>query len=204
MVLSDQDDLDWQQKLLAWDGNEMITSKEATVFDEFAACLYNVTNPEVGFAWDDPNMMATIFNNATVSGVGDDPACAYWNQTCLAYASSCFSNTLDKFPIRVPEWGSIPHFAVVMHLLPVPVEDDLFASVGGSEYTPNAAHSLGPRGPVLAGPSFRFISDLSGTVPTQMVLPGGESGVPTSVHYSDQLPYWASDETLDMDWSQFS
>ena len=66
--------------------------------------------------------MATIFNNAVSSGVGDDPACGLWNQTCVAYASSCFSQVLDNYPIRVPEWGSIPHFAVVVHILPVPVE----------------------------------------------------------------------------------
>ena len=82
--------------------------------------------------------------------------------------------------------------------------ENMYAAVGGSEYTPNAAHSIGPRGPVLAGPSMRFISDLSGQTPNQMVLPGGESGDPTSPHYSDQLPFWADVQTLDMDWNQFA
>ena len=101
----------------------------------------------------------------------------------------CFYNFSDDF----------------LHFINVFFKDNLFAAVGGSEYTPNAAHSIGnPRGPVLAGPSYRFISDLSGQVPTQMVLPGGESGVPNSAHYADQLPYWAKVETLDMDWNQFN
>ena len=99
----------------------MIDSKEATIFDDFAACLYNVTFHEVGFSWDDPYLMAQIFNNATASGTGDDPACGFWNTTCLSYASSCFSSTVAKYPIRVPEWGSLPHYAVVVHILPVPV-----------------------------------------------------------------------------------
>ena len=50
----------------------------------------------------------------------------------------------------------------------------------------------------------RYVADMSGQTPNQMVLPGGESGDPTSPHYSDQLPYWAQIETLDMDWNQFN
>merc|ERR1712100_209839 len=189
LQLVDSDDIDWQQKLLAWDGNELSSSKEGTIYIDFVHCLYNVTSLEVGFSWTNPNFIAHIFNNATVSGLGDDPACGYWNTTCLAYASSCFSSVVDQYPLRVPEYGSIPHYAVFPHILPVPVNENLFSSVGGSPYTPNAAHSIGgARGPVLAGPSMRYVADMSGQTPNQMVLPGGESGDPTSPHYSDQLP----------------
>ena len=80
-----------------------------------------------------------------------------------------------------------------------------FVSVGGSANTPNAAHSIGgARGPVLAGPSMRLIADMSGTVPNQMVLPMGESGVPSSPHYDDQLAAWAANQLYEVDWAMFS
>jgi acyl-homoserine lactone acylase PvdQ len=50
----------------------------------------------------------------------------------------------------------------------------------------------------------RFIADMSGDVPNQLVLPMGESGVPTSTYYSDQLKAWAENQLYDTDWSLFS
>lgn len=215
-----QSDLKWQEKLLSWDGNSLVSSQEATLFNEWTSCLYNVTFFELGFAWEDTYRTALVFNSAQITGEGDDASCSYWNQTCVAYSSSCFSSAISKFPVRVPPWGNVPHDAFFPHIAPVPfqgkpdrsqrpllttfLQDNLFVSVGGSGYTPNAAHASGIRGPVLAGPSLRFIADMSGQVPNQMVLPGGESGDPTSPHYRDQLPFWADIQTLDMDWSQFA
>jgi len=206
LVLTNSDDLNWQSKLLAWDGNELTTSKEATIFEDFSVCLGNVTFFEIGGSWNKPYFLAQVFNNATSSGAGDDLSCSMWNQTCLQYATSCFSSAVANYPIRVPEWGSLPHSATFLHLLPYPVEGyNRLVPVGGSAYTPNAAHSVGMiRGPVLAGPSMRLIADMSGTTPNQMILPMGESGVPTSPHYDDQLAMWAADQTVTVDWSLFS
>jgi acyl-homoserine lactone acylase PvdQ len=199
---SNQKDLTWQETLLGWDGNELYTSQEATLFEEFTSCLYNVTFYEIGYGWSDPYFGARVFNNATADGTGDDISCSYWNQTCLSYASYCFSLSVAKYPIRIPDFGALPHYAVFPHVLPFPAEGYSRAvSIGGSPYTPNAAHPIGPRGPILAGPSMRMISDMSGTVPNQIVLPMGESGVPTSPHYDDQLAAWAADQLYVMDWN---
>jgi len=202
LVLSDQKSLDWQQTLLGWDGNELTTSQEATLFEEFTDCLYNVTFYEIGYSWSDPYFGALVFNNATADGTGDDVACGYWNETCLTYASNCFAASVAKYPIRIPEFGAFPHYAAFPHLLPVPVQGYSRAvSVGGSPYTPNAAHPIAPRGPILAGPSMRMVSDMSGLVPNQIVLPMGESGVPSSPYYADQLATWAADQLYVMDWN---
>jgi acyl-homoserine lactone acylase PvdQ len=46
-----------------------------------------------------------------------------------------------------------------------------------------------------------MVSDMSGLVPNQIVLPMGESGVPSSPYYADQLATWAADQLYVMDWN---
>jgi len=45
---------------------------------------------------------------------------------------------------------------------------------------------------VLNGPSMRQITDLSDPSRSLSVLPGGESGIPASPHYADQMSLWLS------------
>lgn len=54
---------------------------------------------------------------------------------------------------------------------------------------------------IVGGPSVRLISDLSGTTPTQLIMPMGESGDPKSKHYDDMLEMWANLQYLTLDWN---
>ncbi len=47
---------------------------------------------------------------------------------------------------------------------------------------------------VLHGPSMRQITDLSAPERSLSVLPGGESGIPSSPHYADLTPLWLKGE----------
>jgi penicillin amidase len=47
---------------------------------------------------------------------------------------------------------------------------------------------------VVHGPSMRQIADLSSLERTLAVLPGGESGIPSSAHYADLMPLWLKGE----------
>ena len=95
------------------------------------------------------------------------------------------------------------HEAFFYHLMPLPVRYNRFTPVGGSEYTPNAAYSAAEvPGPVTAGPSMRFIADMSNSRPTKLILPLGESGDPTSPFYDNMLETWAAVEYLNVDWAR--
>ena len=59
---------------------------------------------------------------------------------------------------------------------------------GGNEVVNNTGFSIDSTGsyPVHFGPAMRRIIDLSHTDSSWSVLPSGQSGVPSSKHYSDQ------------------
>jgi penicillin amidase len=42
---------------------------------------------------------------------------------------------------------------------------------------------------ITLGPSARFITDMSDSL-VYMIIPGGENGDPTSLHFLDQLTLW--------------
>jgi len=192
------------QRVLAWDGVESVNSTEAPLFDSWLYCLYNVTFLEIGQSTNNPWMMSQWFNNAQTSGAGDDVSCSFWNQTCLEYASSCFSSAVNKYQ-NSPQWGDV-HYGFFLHLPPLPLRWNRKVPVGGSKYTPNAAtFTINIPGIqdelVVGGPSVRLIADLSGQTPNQMIMPMGESGVPTSDHYDDMLDLWSNLQYITLDWN---
>lgn len=205
LILTDATAKQVHQQLLHWNTQEGVDSTEAPVFERWVDCLYDVTTYEIGRSYSNSFLMAKIFNNATESGEGDDPSCAYWGVTCLQYASTCFEDVVDFYTgdgSALPKYGSV-HEAFFYHLMPLPVRYNRFVEVGGSEYTPNAAYSASEvPGPVTAGPSMRFIADMSNTRPTKLILPLGESGDPTSPYYSNMLETWAAVEYLNVDWGR--
>lgn len=206
LQLSSQPAEQRHSQLLAWNGDETTSSKEASTFENWVYCLWNVTSLTLdGAAIENPWLTAQWFNNASISGQGDDPICAPWGVTCLEYASQCFEQAVAETPSR--RYG-LDHLGVFIHLPPVPVQWNRVVPVGGDHYTPNACtftiHIPGvTQALVVGGPSVRFVSDLSGATPSQWVLPIGESGDPRSEHYDDQLNEWTKDKYYSMGWEVY-
>ena len=207
LQVSNPTDIEYKQKLLAWDGVESTISTMAPIFDSWLYCLYNVTFYEIGSDTRNPYLMKQWFSNPNPSGTGDDISCSYWNQTCSQYAASCFSSSVNYYveELGLPEWGSI-HQGFFLHIPPLPLRWNRLVPVGGSKYVPNAATFTVtvpgiPFEAIVGGPSVRLISDLSGTTPTQLIMPMGESGNPKSSHYDDMLSMWANLQYLNLDWT---
>jgi penicillin amidase len=53
----------------------------------------------------------------------------------------------------------------------------------GTAYSPRAATKH-------HGPAMRFVANLANWDESIMLIPGGQSGQPGSIHYTDQFPYW--------------
>lgn len=189
-------------QVLQWDGIESKSSTEAALWEYWQNCLYNVTFYETGAATVNPWIAAVIFNNATE--YGGDVSCQYWDMSCQEYASYCFQAAVDAYVPLLP-YG-IQHIALFPHIPPVPLDWNRVAEVGGDKWTPNACtFTINIPGlretPVLGGPSFRLIADMSGQTPTQMIIPMGESGDPNSPHYDDMLKTWDNVEYYTLDWN---
>ena len=67
-----------------------------------------------------------------------------------------------------------------------------FESEGSSTTVNNGEYSFSAPFNRVVGPSFRRIVDLSNMNNTQFILPTGQSGLPTSLHYSDQAELYNS------------
>ena len=67
-----------------------------------------------------------------------------------------------------------------------------FESQGSSTTLNNGEYSLSAPFNRVVGPSFRRIVDLSNMNNTLFILPTGQSGLPTSLHYSDQAELYNS------------
>jgi penicillin amidase len=63
--------------------------------------------------------------------------------------------------------------------------------VPGTAYTVNPGSNVGRVG---GGASYRLIVDLADTERSIGVFPGGQSEIPSSPHYADQIPLWARGE----------
>ena len=48
------------------------------------------------------------------------------------------------------------------------------------------------------GSSLRFVAQLAETIRSEMVLPSGQSGHPSSIHYSDQTGLWIKNKRLSL------
>ncbi len=64
--------------------------------------------------------------------------------------------------------------------------------MGGNAMTVAKAQSPGGSNHVNHGPSMRQITDFADINQALVVLPGGESGIPASPHYADDLALWLS------------
>lgn len=103
-------------------------------------------------------------------------------------------------------WGKL-HRIVFSHVLGgplnLPPDEKGFATDGGyqvpdaSSFSVRASDANGFR--FSSGPSRRYIAVLDPKgVRSFEVIPGGESGVPGTRHYGDQLPLWLSNEFHDL------
>jgi penicillin amidase len=77
-------------------------------------------------------------------------------------------------------------------------------SCGGDSNTVAQASVL-PLDPLMSCPnlaSLRVVIDVGAWSESRFALPGGQSGNPTSRHYSDQFPHWQTGEGVPIAWSE--
>jgi penicillin amidase len=93
------------------------------------------------------------------------------------------------------EWGRINRLKIDS-LTGAPELRRAGVPLPGTSFTLNPGSNVGTVG---GGASWRMIVDLSAPEKSQAVYPGGQSEDPSSRHYDDQIPVWASGRYLPLD-----
>lgn len=93
------------------------------------------------------------------------------------------------------QWGKLHNFTLTHPLGKVEMLAPLFNAAAiplpGHSLTIWKAQYKDGDFAVYHGASMRQITDFAGKSRTQSVIPGGQSGIPASPHYTDLLPLWA-------------
>eukprot|EP01105_Mastigella_eilhardi_P006355 TRINITY_DN17961_c0_g1_i1.p1 TRINITY_DN17961_c0_g1~~TRINITY_DN17961_c0_g1_i1.p1 ORF type:complete len:939 (-),score=183.12 TRINITY_DN17961_c0_g1_i1:167-2983(-) len=198
---------EWRQKLLVWDGNEVVGSEEATVFNSWVLELQRVDSNELGMTqWGDwSTAWAHILG--VFLGEEEDPGC---DGDCPLFAAQALNTAVMRFTPG-KKWGSDLHRAQFLHPVMSSAPDyvgcifDRTAEHGGDCNTVNAGcfkdnSEMG----MTIGPSYRQIialSDINGG--SKFLVPPGQSGEPLSQHYADMLKPWSAGEYLSMSISDY-
>jgi acyl-homoserine lactone acylase PvdQ len=116
---------------------------------------------------------------------GDDPAAWRWSEVHQAlFINSLMGHNLPVAEETLQEWDTRLNRQV---------------PIGGSGFSPNAAHWLAGRGnfdvPGLM-PSMRLIWDFADLDNSVMIISAGQSGNPDSPHYDDQMDIWQAGDYI--------
>ena len=127
-------------------------------------------------------------------------------QTALDQTAAYLHKTLGSDP-KNWQWGRL-HQLVLGHTLgQAKPLDELFnlgpfALGGDADTLCQLAHLPAEAyGGNIMGPSYRQIIDLSDLAKAQNILPSGQSGNRSSLHYGDQLPLWLKGQYKPMIWT---
>ncbi|EFC42979.1 penicillin amidase [Naegleria gruberi] len=189
-----------REKLINWDGDEILYSQSASIFEMWYKIMGNLTKVETVNRWS----FGPYLYNALKNG---DSACEnYHNTTCMLFAIDSFENAIDALEATygsIPLWGSDIHESE----FPNPVMDNTVlkclagatrTTVGGSS-TINVGETQYPALNSRWGVSYRQVVDWRGNQ-ASFIIPLGQSGNFLSPLYTNLLEMW-SDPTgqyLDM------
>ena len=105
----------WRDTLLAWDGNENVKSREATLFEAWYIELSKLPAEEVGQDyWDVPlYLIPALLNGTDANCQKHEGGCLgkKYRQTsgksCLGFAEQAWQKALKRYGNNVPTWGSV-------------------------------------------------------------------------------------------------
>jgi len=199
------------QRLLAWDGRCDAGNVGAAIFHFFHhRFLQNLLMPTLGeelcCAYTE------ILNQCIVptDRILADPISVWFSRrsryalVLTALREAC-DELQEKFgsDIEAWHWGKIHQLymthafgrrRVFRHALgigPLPTPGDgMTINLGFYRHSNPFSHTVGS--------SLRFVAELDQTIRSEMVLPSGQSGHPSSIHYSDQTGLWITNKRLSL------
>lgn len=187
---------EWLLRLLAWDGNASVDSKESTVFHAWYRELSTLPATETGTRYWSGYPRFLI--RALIEG---DQACNDQAGGCPGFAGRALDQALRTLGNDTPPWGELhrahlPH-AVLTHT-PLRVLSDRVLNRGGTPYTVNSGGYRQEDWVMFHGASYRQVVDLAQPERSTFVIAGGQSGNWLSEWYGDQLPLWQQGDYLPM------
>jgi len=206
------------QMLLNWDGNDSMSSTEATIFESW---LFDMTK-SVSQYWNpgyfiDAEFYLSIINGTTSSpytckGIAAVPTAA----NCQDFASKIFENVVDnllqRFGGYIPTWGAL-HTSVYTNkqLKAGPLacfSSPSLKTPGGFETVFEGAlidHSVQNATYKNAfGPNYRHIVDLHAMENSLYVITPGNSGDLMSANYDNLMGLWGAGQYLPMKMSGYN
>ena len=209
---------EWREKLLAWDGDMRVGSREASVhalwftelsamhsdhldFDGLHGPRHHLRNPTLlfetffGSGADDECRVQTAQNLGGGRRVGDPVS-------CKIVAAEAFKSAVDRGASK--DWGVDLHRAKFAHAplsqTPLGCLGECSARHGGDFHTVNAGgYRMGSKKlEGSSGPSYRQLVDLSNMEHSLFMHPMGRSGVLGSPSYDNLLEKWERGEYIKM------
>ncbi len=196
-------------RLLSWNGSCEETSVEAAIFHLFHhRLLINLLSPSLG-----EELCAAyteILNQCIVPTdriLGDPHSIWFAGRSRFALVLSALREACgeleDKLGPDMGSWrwgkihqlhmnhalGRLPVFKTLLGIGPIPTAGDgMTVNVGFYRHSNPYAQ--------IVGPSLRCIVELGDSTRSEFILSSGQSGHPTSPHYSDQTPLWLNNQRL--------
>lgn len=218
LLLATQPDGDLSRQALAllqdWDGNETLSSVQASIFEAWLMQLHHMAQDELGNDYDLNSL--SVLNQLRADG----ELCAEKGQgNCAAELTRTLKAAVDDLNTRLGSdpnkwvYGSLHHvasnhraFGKVKAL--APVFNHSAPTPGGTNTVDVARPEVGTYNQTH-GPSYRQVIDLSNMNASVFIGSLGQSGNPLNAHAADQQPKWIAGDYLPMsqdakDWGQTS
>ena len=195
--------------------------------DSVPAALFEIFRMQLGFAVLEDDVgednVSRFGGFVLFHQLADDPKAVWWDDQTTEVAESqadilltAVTNSVNWFKENQSDdmndwtWGSIHTATFVSNPLGLSGVGLLEGAVNlgpepvdGGPSTVNAnSWSWGNPAEVTGHVSMRMIVDMSDFDASQTVLPTGQSGHPTSPHYTDMFPLWQNGEYHPMLWSR--
>ena len=195
--------------LRGWDGSMESDSRAATVFAAFFKHLFHeLFADELGRELTGDLRGQDNYSTGMIHAVLDGGREAWYDrsdtpekETRAEVFRAAFEAGVAELETRMGkdpaswQWGKLHGFTLSHPLGKVKMLAPLFNAatipMPGHSNTVWKAEYKDEDFAVYHGPSMRQITDFAGKVSTQSVIPGGQSGIPASPHYTDLLPLWA-------------
>jgi penicillin G amidase len=209
MKFSDSNLENWRQRLVKWDGQEVIGVEEPSIFEAWLIQMGHIVGKEAKFIKNTEIFYNILKNNTAYNCTTYvDPKFS----SCESFAEEAFKETIQFLTAsygKIPKWGIQVHetqfynsaigqsilSCLVNVLVPQPGgSDTVFANEVGLSPDLN----MDPKLVGFWGPSYRQITDLSDLEKSIFILAPGNSGNILSKDYRGTVALWAAGQYLPM------